>query len=145
MGGRYRIGQAAKRLGLAPSVLRYWESEFPQLEPVRTRKGQRLYTDEHLALLERIQAMLHGEGLTIEGARRRLEQELAAQARAEAAGTPAPQGGAGDPGGADGPGNAEAPGAPGDAGSPGGTGSADTTLKRTLVEELLALRRLLRD
>lgn len=139
MGGRYRIGQAAKRLGLAPSVLRYWESEFPQLEPVRTRKGQRLYTDEHLALLERIQAMLHGEGLTIEGARRRLEQELAAQARAEATGTPAPQGGA------DGPGSAEAPGAPGDAGSPGGTGNADTTLKRTLVEELLALRRLLRD
>ena len=136
MGGRYRIGQAAKRLGLAPSVLRYWESEFPQLEPVRTRKGQRLYTDEHLALLERIQAMLHGEGLTIEGARRRLEQELAAQARAEAA---APQGG---PGGANG---AAPPGAPGDAGDPGGSGGTDTTLKRTLVEELLALRRLRRD
>ena len=136
MGGRYRIGQAAKRLGLAPSVLRYWESEFPQLEPVRTRKGQRLYTDEHLALLERIQAMLHGEGLTIEGARRRLEQELAAQARAEAA---APQGG---PGGANG---AAPPGAPGDAGDPGGSGGPDTTLTRTLVEELLALRRLLRD
>jgi len=142
MGRRYRIGQAAEKLGLAPSVLRYWESEFPQLEPVRTRKGQRLYTDEHLALVERIRAMLHGEGLTIEGARRRLEQELAAEALAEAAGTPAPQNGAGSAGGPGSPGSAEAPGGPD---SPGSPGSADTTLKRAMVQELLALRRLLRD
>ncbi len=69
----YRIGQAAKLLGLKPHVLRFWESECPQLAPVRTEKGQRLYTEEHLALLKSIHRLVHEEGLTLDGARRRLE------------------------------------------------------------------------
>ncbi len=81
--GKYRIGQAADELGLRPSVLRYWESEFPQLEPVRTAKGQRLYTEEHLALLRTIRRLVHDEGLTIEGARRRLEDDVAGECMAE--------------------------------------------------------------
>jgi len=76
MGERvYRIGQAARLLGLKPHVLRFWESEFPQLAPVRTEKGQRLYTEEHLALLKTIHRLVHGEGLTLDGARRRMEQQ----------------------------------------------------------------------
>ena len=76
MGERvYRIGQAAKLLGLKPHVLRFWESEFPQLAPVRTEKGQRLYTEEHLALLKTIHHLVHEEGLTLDGARRRMEQD----------------------------------------------------------------------
>lgn len=75
---RYRIGEAAKALGVKTSVLRFWEGEFPALEPVRTASGQRLYTEEHLALLRRIKALLYDEGLTIEGARRRLEEGDAA-------------------------------------------------------------------
>lgn len=74
MSKRYRIGQAAEKLGLNTSVLRYWESEFEQVEPLRTRKGQRVYAEEHIELLERIRVMLHEEGLTIEGAKKRLEQ-----------------------------------------------------------------------
>ena len=81
--GKYRIGQAADELGLRPSVLRYWESEFPQLEPVRTAKGQRLYTEEHLALLKTIRRLLHDEGLTIEGARRRLEEDRTGECMSE--------------------------------------------------------------
>ncbi|WP_461209117.1 MerR family transcriptional regulator [Desulfocurvus sp. DL9XJH121] len=73
MGRTYRIGKAAKLLDLNTSVLRYWESEFPQIRPIRTPKGQRLYNDGHLELLKRIQYLLHDEGLTIEGARKRLE------------------------------------------------------------------------
>lgn len=154
MGRRYRIGQAAEKLGLAPSVLRYWESEFPQLEPVRTRKGQRLYTDEHLALVERIRAMVHGEGLTIEGARRRLEQE--ALARADGAGA-AGRNGAGTEGTTS-DGSFPAPGASGtlpdpegartrtESGAPAVEGPAgDATLRREMVRELLALKRLLGD
>ncbi|BBD09124.1 MerR family transcriptional regulator [Desulfovibrio ferrophilus] len=76
LGRTYRIGKAAELLGLNTSVLRYWESEFSQIRPIRTKKGQRLYNDDHLALLERIRTLLHGEGLTIEGARKRLEQDL---------------------------------------------------------------------
>jgi DNA-binding transcriptional MerR regulator len=66
----YRIGDAATLLGLKSYVLRYWETEFPQLRPVRTGKGQRRYTERDMATLRRIRYLLHEEGLTIEGARR---------------------------------------------------------------------------
>ena len=56
-------------------MLRFWESEFPQLVPLRTEKGQRLYTEEHVVLLQRIQTLLHEMGMTIEGARRILKHE----------------------------------------------------------------------
>lgn len=68
----YKIGEVASLTGVKPFVLRYWETEFPQLVPVRTKTGQRLYTDEHLDLLVRIKTMLYEEKLTIDGARRRL-------------------------------------------------------------------------
>jgi DNA-binding transcriptional MerR regulator len=74
-GRTYRIGEAAGILGLETYVLRFWESEFPQLVPLRTEKGQRLYTDGHLDLLRRIRSLLHEEGMTIDGARRVLENE----------------------------------------------------------------------
>ena len=68
----YKIGEVAEITGLKPFVLRFWETEFPQLVPVRTPKGQRLYTDEHLVLLTTIKTLLYEEKLTIDGARRRL-------------------------------------------------------------------------
>ena len=68
----YKIGEVAEITGLKPFVLRFWETEFPQLVPVRTKKGQRLYTDEHLTLLSTIKTLLYEEKLTIDGARRRL-------------------------------------------------------------------------
>lgn len=75
----YRIGEAADMLRLKSYVLRFWETEFPQLAPLRTDKGQRLYTDYHIALLHRIRQLLHEQGMTIEGARR----VLASAARGE--------------------------------------------------------------
>ena len=71
----YRIGEVADMLKLKSYVLRFWESEFPQLVPLRTEKGQRLYTEEHVNLLRQIQALLHERGMTIEGAKRILAQE----------------------------------------------------------------------
>jgi DNA-binding transcriptional MerR regulator len=71
----YKIGQAAQRVGLEPYVLRFWETEFPQLQPIRTPKGQRLYTEAHLRLIARIKALLYEHGLTIDGARRKLDQD----------------------------------------------------------------------
>ncbi len=76
----YRIGEAAEMLGLKTYVLRFWETEFPQISPLRTGKGQRLYTDEHMETLRLIQRLLHEEGMTIEGARR----ILSGQGRQEA-------------------------------------------------------------
>ncbi len=66
----YRIGEVSVLLDLKSYVLRFWETEFPQLEPLRTDKGQRLYTEEDVALLQRIKTLLHEQGMTIEGARR---------------------------------------------------------------------------
>lgn len=72
----YRIGEAAALLNLKSYVLRFWETEFPQLEPVRTDKGQRLYTEEHVELLKLIKHLLHERGLTIDGARRILKSQM---------------------------------------------------------------------
>jgi DNA-binding transcriptional MerR regulator len=69
----YKIGEVASLTGLKPFVLRYWETEFPQLAPVRTKKGQRLYAEAHLQLIERLKTLLYEEKLTIDGARRRLK------------------------------------------------------------------------
>lgn len=76
-GKTYRIGEAAEMLQLKTYVLRFWETEFPQLEPLRTEKGQRLYTEEHVALLRRIRHLLHERGMTIDGARRVLADDPA--------------------------------------------------------------------
>ncbi len=73
----YKIGEAARLAGVKPFVLRFWEGEFPQLTPIRTPKGQRLYTDDHVRLIARIKTLLHDEGLTIDGARRRLDEQAA--------------------------------------------------------------------
>ena len=66
----YRIGDAAQLLGLKTYVLRYWETEFPQLRPVRTGKGQRRYTEADMAALTRIRYLLYDQRMTIEGARK---------------------------------------------------------------------------
>lgn len=69
-GRMYRIGEAARELDLQTSVLRFWEGEFPGLQPVRTPKGQRLYTERDMEMLRKIRFLLHEQGMTIEGARR---------------------------------------------------------------------------
>lgn len=71
----YRIGEAAKLLDLKTHVLRFWESEFPQIKPLRTDKGQRLYTEDNLETLKAIKRMLHDEGMTIDGARKKLSRD----------------------------------------------------------------------
>lgn len=77
---QYRIGEAARLLALKTCVLRFWEGEFPQLAPIRTPKGQRLYSEADMALLFRIRSLLHEQGMTIAGARRVLEGGISAPA-----------------------------------------------------------------
>ena len=69
---RYKIGQAAKAIGVKTYVLRFWEGEFEEIEPIRTESGQRLYTEEHLEIIREIKRLLYDEGLTIDGAKRKL-------------------------------------------------------------------------
>ncbi len=66
----YRIGEVAKKLDVKPYVLRFWETEFPQIMLCRTEKGQRLYSEENIAILLKIKELLYEQGMTIEGARK---------------------------------------------------------------------------
>jgi DNA-binding transcriptional MerR regulator len=72
----YKIGEVAKKVAVEPYVLRFWENEFSQLKPIRSPKGQRLYTDAHVALIRQIKYLLYDQGLTIESAKRRLDANV---------------------------------------------------------------------
>src|SRR5882724_8560240 len=70
----YRIGEVSRVTDLKPFVLRYWETEFPMLEPVKSVNGHRLYRQEDVELVLKIKRLLYDEGFTIAGARRRLRE-----------------------------------------------------------------------
>ena len=63
------IGEVAQALGLRQHVLRYWEEQFPMLRPLTRAGGRRYYRPEDIALLRRINGLVHGQGYTIRGAR----------------------------------------------------------------------------
>lgn len=68
----FKIGEVAKITSLKTSVLRYWETEFSQLNPTKSWSGQRFYTRKDLDLIFTIKKLLYLEKMTIEGARKRL-------------------------------------------------------------------------
>ena len=71
----YSISEAGQHAGLAPHVLRYWETVFPQLQPKKSRGGARLYQEHDLELIQQIKHLLYDKGYTIEGAKRSLREE----------------------------------------------------------------------
>ena len=72
----YKIGEVCKLADLQPYVLRYWETEFPQLSPNTSGGGQRLYTKSEVDVILRIKELLYREGFTIAGAKKKLDVEL---------------------------------------------------------------------
>ena len=73
----YKIGEVCKLADVQPYVLRYWETEFPQLAPNKSGGGQRLYTRREIDVILRIKQLLYSEGFTIAGAKKKLETEVA--------------------------------------------------------------------
>lgn len=71
----YRIGEVSRLADLKPFVLRYWETEFPMLQPVKSARGHRLYRPEDVDLVLKIKRLLYDEGFTIAGARRHLLEQ----------------------------------------------------------------------
>jgi DNA-binding transcriptional MerR regulator len=71
----FRIGEVARLCGLPAYVLRFWESEFPQLKPVKGSNGQRMYRQADVETLLRIKKLLYDQGFTIAGARQQLKDE----------------------------------------------------------------------
>lgn len=91
----FRIGEVCQYTDTQPYVLRFWESEFPQLTPQRNESGQRVYSRDDVELVLRIKRLLYEEECTIEGARKRLQEEheaWAAGAEEPADDEPAPRG-----------------------------------------------------
>jgi DNA-binding transcriptional MerR regulator len=72
----FKIGEACKQLDIQPYVLRYWETEFPALNPDKSKSGQRVYSEKDLQIIARIKELLYEEGFTIAGAKKKLEAEL---------------------------------------------------------------------
>ena len=75
----YRLNEVCRYTDTQPYVLRFWESEFPQLSPDKNRGGQAVYRRADIDIVIRIKQLLYDEEYTIEGARKRLEQEASGE------------------------------------------------------------------
>jgi DNA-binding transcriptional MerR regulator len=71
------IAEVASDLDLPTHVLRFWESKFPQIKPLKRRGGRRYYRPEDVTLLRRIRSLLYTEGYTIKGVQRLLREGAA--------------------------------------------------------------------
>lgn len=68
----YKIGEVAEVAGVRTSVLRFWESEFSFLKPVKSSSGQRLYSRNEVDLVLQVKHLLYDEKFTIEGVKKRI-------------------------------------------------------------------------
>lgn len=68
----YKIGEVSKITGVKPHVLRYWESEFREIKPYKSRSLQRLYRKRDIELILRIKKLLYEDMFTISGAKRKI-------------------------------------------------------------------------
>jgi len=86
----FRIGEVSRLTATKTYVLRYWESEFPTLKPVKTRSSHRLYRRQDVETVVEIKRLLYEKGFTIEGARKQLSGSSAGDAK-ETPPAPTPQ------------------------------------------------------
>jgi DNA-binding transcriptional MerR regulator len=71
----FKIGEVCHLVGVEAHVLRYWETEFPTLQPQKNRAGQRTYRRKDVEMALRIRELLYDEGFTIAGAKKKLATE----------------------------------------------------------------------
>ena len=72
----YTIGDVSKITGIKPYILRYWEKEFPFLQPFKNKSGHRLYTRRDIAIIVSIKKLLYTHGYSIPGAKKILWKNL---------------------------------------------------------------------
>ncbi|HEY2470699.1 MAG TPA: MerR family transcriptional regulator [Terracidiphilus sp.] len=80
----FKIGDVARLLKIEAYVLRFWESQFPQLKPNKSGTGQRLYRKRDVEIAVEIKRLVYGEGYTLSGARQALGQARRSEAPATA-------------------------------------------------------------
>lgn len=71
----FKIGEVCELIKVQPHVLRYWETEFPMLQPQKNRAGQRVYRRKDVEMVLRIRDLLYEEKFTIAGAKKKLQDE----------------------------------------------------------------------
>jgi DNA-binding transcriptional MerR regulator len=72
----FKIGEVSDITGLAPSVLRFWESEFLKIKPKRSSSGQRMYRKRDVLFILEIKMLLHEKKFTIQGAKQHLSKRI---------------------------------------------------------------------
>lgn len=70
----YSISELAEHFDVAPSLLRYWESEFNSIKPKRNSKGTRFYTKKDIEEIRKIHLLVKEQGYTLQGAREQLKK-----------------------------------------------------------------------
>jgi DNA-binding transcriptional MerR regulator len=80
------ISEVAEALAVKPHVLRFWESKFDEIQPVKRAAGRRYYRPEDVALIAGIKHLLHEQGMTIKGAQKHLKENSVSDVRALASG-----------------------------------------------------------
>ena len=80
------ISEVAEALAVKPHVLRFWESKFDEIQPVKRAAGRRYYRPEDVALIAGIKHLLHEHGMTIKGAQKHLKENGVSDVRALASG-----------------------------------------------------------
>lgn len=68
----YSIGEVADMFGVNPSLIRFWEKEFPQLHPKKNSRGNRVYSKKDIELFQNIHSLVKEKGYTLEGAKNAL-------------------------------------------------------------------------
>src|SRR5277367_2603486 len=82
----FRIGEVSRLTDTKAFVLRFWETEFPSLQPVKSPSGHRLYRREDIETVFQIKRLLYEQGFTIAGARKHLADQNGASGAAGARG-----------------------------------------------------------
>ncbi len=88
----FRIGEVSRLTATKAFVLRYWETEFPMLQPVKSPSGHRLYRREDIETVFEIKRLLYDEGFTIAGARKHFAERGQAMAQIQTAAAQPPLG-----------------------------------------------------
>lgn len=80
----YSISEVSAMLGVAPSVLRFWETQFDTIHPVKNKRGVRSYTEHDIEVLRRVHYLTRECGYTLEGAREQMHARPTDESRMEA-------------------------------------------------------------
>ncbi len=74
----YSIGEVAEQFNVAPSLIRFWESEFELIQPKKNRKGNRQFTKEDIENVRTIYHLVKQKGFTLQGAKEMLRNDTSA-------------------------------------------------------------------